>query len=195
MSLALPTGRRGKILALGFAVLAAGAGWAGVVDPVLGWHAERAEALAQRQAAARRMAQIARSLPELEQQAAAAATSGPPPGAVLQGTTDAVAGAALQQLVRDMATGAGAVLSSTETLPVEQAGTFRRIGLRIAFSAPWPVLVRLLLAVEQATPMMLVDDLQVRGPRLQVGPSDPALETSLVVLAFRTGTAPEAATP
>jgi general secretion pathway protein M len=195
MSLALPTGRRGKILALGFAVLAAGAVWAGVVDPVLGWHAERAEALAQRQAAARRMAQIARSLPELEQQAAAAATSGPPPGAVLQGTTDAVAGAALQQLVRDMATGAGAVLSSTETLPAEQAGTFRRIGLRIAFSAPWPVLVRLLLAVEQATPMMLVDDLQVRGPRLQVGPSDPALETSLVVLAFRTGTAPEAATP
>jgi general secretion pathway protein M len=195
MSLALPTGRRGKILALGFAVLAAGAVWAGVVDPVLGWHAERAEALAQRQAAARRMAQIARSLPELEQQAAAAATSGPPPGAVLQGTTDAVAGAALQQLVRDMATGAGAVLSSTETLQAEQAGTFRRIGLRIAFSAPWPVLVRLLLAVEQATPMMLVDDLQVRGPRLQVGPSDPALETSLVVLAFRTGTAPEAATP
>ena len=195
MSLALPTGRRGKVLALGFAVLSVGAVWAAVVDPVLSWHAERAEALAQRQSAARRIAEIARSLPELEQQAAAAATSGPPPGAVLQGTTDAVAGAALQQLVRDMATGAGAVLSSTETLPAEQAGTFRRIGLRIAFSAPWPVLVRLLLAVEQATPMMLVDDLQVRGPRLQVGPSDPALETSLVVLAFRTGTAPEAATP
>lgn len=195
MSLALPTGQRGKVLALGFAVLAIGAVWAGAVDPALDWHAERAEALAQRQAVARRMAQVARALPELERQAEAAATSGPPPGAVLQGATDAVAGAALQQLVRDMATGAGAVLSSTETLPAEQAGTFRRIGLRIAFSAPWPVLVRLLLAVEQAAPMMLVDDMQVRGPRFQVGPSDPPLEASMVVLAFRAGAASDAAAP
>ena len=188
MNLALPVGRPGKVLAAGLALFALVAVWAAVVGPLLDWHAERAEALARQQTLALRMANLVRTLPELRQQAEAAVTDGPSPDAVLKGATDAVAGAALQQVVQEMAARAGASLSSTEALAAEQTGEYRRIGLRIALSAPWPVLVRLLQAVERATPMMLVDDLQLRGLRLQVAAGDPALDASMVVVAFRAGT-------
>lgn len=190
---ALPTGRPGRLLALGLLVAVLAAAWAAAVEPLLSWHAETAATLAQRRTVARRMAQVAQTLPELEQQATEAATGAPPPDALLGGATDAVAGAALQQAVRDMATGAGVALSSAETLPTEQAGAYRRVGLRVAFSAPWPVMVRVFQLIEQAAPVMLIDDLQVRGPRLHAGPVEPDLDTSLTVFAFRAGTAPAAA--
>jgi general secretion pathway protein M len=154
------------------------------------WHAEAAENLAQRRVLARRMAQVVRSLPELERQAADAVSSAPPPSALLQGANDAMASAALQQAVRDMAIGAGAVLSTTETLPAEQAGAYRRVSLRVAFAAPWPVMVRLMQAVGQASPVMMIEDLQVRGPHLHVGAGEPDLDASMLVFAFRAGTVP-----
>lgn len=188
MSAALPTGLPGKLLALGLAACVPAAVWAAAVAPLVALHADRAEALSQRRVLARRMARVVQTLPELERQAAEAAAYGPAPDSVLQGPTDAVAAAALQQVVRDLAAEAGAVLTSAEALAVEQVGAYRRVGLRVALGAPWPALVRLLQAIERrASPAMLVDDLQVRGPRAQVGPAEPVLEASLAVLAFRAG--------
>ncbi len=182
---ALPEGRRGQALAVGLLVLLLGLAWVAAAAPLIAWHAERAEALAGRRVLARRMAQLAATLPELQRQAATVQAVGTAQAALLEGATDAVAGASLQQLVQDMAVQAGTTPSSIETMAAEQVGDYRRVGVRIAVSAPWPVLVRLLQAAAQATPEMLVDDLQVRGTRLLVRPADLPLDASMTIYAFR----------
>jgi general secretion pathway protein M len=180
----LPTGRRGQALAWALLLVVLAAIWVAAAAPLLDWHAEREETLQQRATLARRMAQVAAGLPELQRQAAAAA-AGPVAATLLDGSTDAVAGARLQQLIQDMAGRAGATLSSTETLPAEAVASYRRIGVRVALSVSWGVLVQLLLAVEQASPQMLVDDLQIHGVRRIGVAGEPPLEATFTVLGFR----------
>lgn len=170
--------------------------WASVGSPLLAAYDERAERLDAREMLAARMAALAATLPALQRDAGTA-----PGGStdLLEGGTDAVAAAALQERVQDMAARSGARLSSLEVLPAQAKGAYREIGVRVALNAPWPVLVRLLQAVADGRPRMLVDDLQVHaapvvapvfaagsgapGPRL----ADPALDASLAVYAFRAG--------
>jgi general secretion pathway protein M len=185
------TGGRGRALALCLTVLVLAAAWVGAVQPLLAWHADRADMLLRRRAVAERMRDLGATLPSLRRQAEQGA--GPAPvRATLEGATDAVAGAALQERMQAMAADAGASLTSIETLPAEQAGAWRRIGLRVALAAPWPVLVRLLEAIDAATPRMLVDDLHVHSTLVVRDPVALPLQTSFTVYAFRPGDQPAA---
>jgi hypothetical protein len=76
----LPTGRRGRLLALGITLAVLGALWAGVAAPLVEWHALRAEQVQARRALARRMAEIAETLPELRDQARLATARAGRPG-------------------------------------------------------------------------------------------------------------------
>lgn len=191
----LPTGRRGQVLAVAIAAVALMVLWFGVVLPLVGWHAARGEAIERQRALAARMEALATSLPALRQRAASLA-AGPAPQALLEGSSDAVAGAALQEQVQAMAVEAGAPLTSAEALPAEPAGAYRRISLRVALSAPYPVLVHLLAAIADATPRMLVDDLQVQAPPLGLRSVVLPMDATLTVLAFRAKeAAPGAASP
>jgi general secretion pathway protein M len=184
----LPDGLRGRLLAIALALAVAALVWTGVVYPLVAWHANYAEHLEQRRALARRMVELSVTLPDLQARAVGRNLSGPAPSAVLQGNSDAIAGAALQQLVQQMATVAGTSLSSVEMLPAQSVGNYRRIGLHIALQAQWPVLVHLLQSVERANPRMLVDDLRLRGPPMQNAALP--MDASFTVLAFRGGSAP-----
>jgi general secretion pathway protein M len=189
------TGRRGQILAIAVTVLLLLIVWVGAVQPLLAWHADRAETLMQQRVLADRMANAAATLPALQRQAAAGTGGHVPAAAMLSGASDAIAGATLQEQVQAMATAAGATLTSAETLPAEQAGAWRRIGLRLTLTAPWPVLVRLLAAIDQATPQMLVDDLHVHSVLLVARPVALPLQTSFTVYAFRAAVASGNARP
>jgi general secretion pathway protein M len=189
MDLSLPTGRRGRLLALSITVAVPFMLWLLVAAPLADWYANRAETLAQRQRIAARMSGLVATLPELRRHAAAGAPQ-PQVAATLDGATDAIAAATLQQLVQDMAQRVGASLSSAETLPSAQVGQVRRIALRVTTRAPWPVLVQLLASVERATPRMLVDDLAIQGERVAAQGSVQPLDATLTVIAFRAATAP-----
>ena len=183
----LPEGVRGRIIAVLMLLAVIGAVWAGVAVPLTAWYGERADAIDRQATLTRRMTQIAAELPALRQRVAA--TQAAAPVAVLEGASDAVAGAALQTRLQQIAGGIGASLASSEMLPGEQVGAYRRIGIRLALSAPWPVIVRLLDAVDANTPRLLVNDLQVQSARAVMTDADPVLTTSLVVFGFRAGTA------
>lgn len=187
---ALPDGRRGQALAVGLTVLVAVLAWYGGVAPVLAWYGDREDRLAERQVLAARMSGIAGLVPALQrqlQQADAAGTSpgAKPVGAVLEGGTDAIAGAALQGAVGDMANAAGASVTSAELLAAQPVGAYRRISLHVTASAPWPRVVTLLGAVAQATPRMLVDDLSLRQPTVLGQASSHPVDASFTVIAFR----------
>jgi hypothetical protein len=179
---ALPEGARGRLLALALTVTLLAALWAGCVLPLIEWHAARAEALEQRRALLQRMTALVATLPQLQRQ-----SSGEHGAAValLEGASDAIAGAALQSTVQRMATTAGAALSSMEMLPAEQRGAYRRIGLRVATAAQWPVLIELLRAIELGAPRMLVDDLQLRAPPMELRPANAPISAAFTIVAFR----------
>src|SRR6266700_6711176 len=144
MSNYLPTGPVGRLLALGLVLFVLATAWIGGAGPLIAWHAERADRLDQRRILAGRMASIAAEVTELQQKVGAATDHAQAASALLQGGTDAVAGAALQTAVEQMARSAGVSITSVETLPGESAGAYRKIGLRMVVNAPWPSLIKML---------------------------------------------------
>jgi general secretion pathway protein M len=184
---AWPTGRKGRSLALGITLVMAAIIWVLIAEPLLAWHVDLRQAVENRGAVARRMEAVAESLPELRVRSEEAAARGSAV-ALTEGSTDALAGAALQARLRDFAARSQLQLNSTETLAAEDAGGIRRIGVRISTIAPWPVLVRLLRELDEASPRLLVDDLQLQASvSLAAGSAGP-LTASFTVLAFRAAT-------
>ncbi len=100
----LPEGLRGRLLAMGLTFCLLILLWIGCAQPLIDWHLERAQDLQRQQALLQRMGQLAATLPELQQQATREA---PPRMALLEGASDAIAGAALQSVVQEMAGGWG----------------------------------------------------------------------------------------
>jgi len=189
MAAALPTGRQGRILAVGLLVLAAILIWFGLAAPLMDFYQAQAAKLAERAALAQRMAGLAAELPDLRTRAATMPTSNDT--ATFEGATDALAGATLQSQLQSLAGTVGATLSSLETLTAEQSGPYRRIGVKLSIGAPLPVLVQLLAQIEQARPPMLIDDLQIHGsPIVLPGAQASALDIGFTVYGFRSGRAP-----
>lgn len=185
----LPTGRNGRVLAASLALLALLLVCLGIISPILDVHAAQSEQIAQLQMRVAREAALIETLPALKQEAVSAAKA--PARAVLAGNSDAIAGATLQEQVQGMANAANAQLTSIETLPAEQVGSYRRIGVRVELSAQLAVVVALLRGVEEAQPSMLVDDIRLTAT--PVGPQNAQLpmDCAFTVDAFRIGTAKE----
>ena len=181
----LPTGRRGQALAVGLTLVVLAVVWLGLVSPVLAWYGQRQDRLEQREILATRMAMVAASAPMLQQQAAAGGTDARP--SMLSGATEAIAGAALQQLLQDMAERAAVRMTSVEVLASEQSGSYRRVRVHLLISGTWSRLVRLLSDIDRGTPRMLVTELQI-GPSRSVttSPIKP-LDASMTVVALYAG--------
>jgi hypothetical protein len=189
----LPEGRRGQVLALALVVVLAAVIWLTVAVPLMDWYDTRSVELASRRALFDSMAARARELPALRRRGRARRAETAPSETLLTGDTDAIAAATLQGVIQDMATTAGATLSSEEVLPALQQGGFREIGLRIALTGRWPVLVRLLGAIDASDLQLLVDDLEFHAivdtaSGSGDGAGNPPLAMSFMVMAFRSGT-------
>jgi hypothetical protein len=181
---ALPTGRPGQALALGFAGLALAMVWFGLIAPARGWYADRQVMMEQRQVMLARMQRLAASLPTLRAEAAArpeAADAG-----LLPGATDALAAASLQETVQKMASNAGISLTAVETLPAETtAGRWRKVALRISLNAPWPVLISVMHAAGQSPVRIFIGDVHFHSPAVVVKPATQPIQASMVLYGFR----------
>lgn len=184
----LPEGTRGRVFAVLILLAGLGGIWAGIVVPLTDWYAERSDTIDRQTILARRMTQIAATMPALRAQAEAAQAAAPV--TVLDGASDAVAGSALQQRLQQIGTGAGAALNSTEVLPGEPVGAYRRIGVRLAVTAYWPVIVRLMAAIDANTPRLLMNDVQIQSQRASLTDANPLLTVTMVVFGFRADAAP-----
>jgi general secretion pathway protein M len=187
MDTALPTGHRGQAVAAGLVLLAIVIVWIGVIAPLFSLYADRADQIEALRARAAREAALIEALPMLQKQAQVLARA--PARAVLPGNSDAIAGATLQEQVQNMAAGVNAQLTSIETLPAEQVGANRRIGVRVELSAQLAVVIELLRAIEDAQPSMLVDDIRLTATPVSPQNAQLPLDAAFTVYAFRVGTA------
>jgi general secretion pathway protein M len=160
--------------------------WFGIGAPLCDWYAERTVRLNEQRMLAAHMAELAATLPSLARQVGTAntGTSGTGQGAAQVSDTDALVAAGMQQRLMRLAAQAGIEIASAETLPAEQHGGLRHIGLRVTLLAPWPDLMKLLAAIETDTPPLLIDDLDLRADA--GGDSDwPKLQAQFSVIALR----------
>jgi general secretion pathway protein M len=188
----LPEGRTGRLLALGLTLALLGVVWLVLAAPLLGWYAAGAARLAEQRRLATHMATLTASLPALRRRVADAvhgdAAAGQAARAILlPGDSDAVAGAHLQEQMQALAARLGLTPSSIEMLPVTQAGGYRRIALRLSVAADWSVLVRLVQMIAQATPRVLIDDLNLHAAPVAGAPRALPMTATLSVVGFRAG--------
>jgi general secretion pathway protein M len=159
----LPTGRRGQVTAVGVTLAAIMLLWVVIISPLIGFYSSRAEQLTEQQAVMHRMEDLVASRQALTERAADLGDVAPTKGALLDGSSIPVATAALQGLVQDTAMTAGASLTSVESLPGETGTGYRRVGVKLALSASWPVLIHFLQALQESDTPMAIDDLQIHS--------------------------------
>ena len=140
---------------------------------------EQAEFLLQRyRALAEQRTALADRLAEQQELAASAA-------GYLQGPSDALAAAQLQDRVKTVVEGAGGELRSTQILAasaVEVDATIRRTALRVQFVVTIAGLAETLYELETGQPYLLIDELTVREQRTRSRRrNEPETETQLDV--------------
>jgi hypothetical protein len=176
---------------LALALVALGGIYLLAAAPLLDLYAERQSTLADRRMLAPRLSAAEAELPALharvDQLRAAARTR----KVTLDGASDSIALANLQGRIEELATSAGAAIGSTESLPAEGRGAYRRIGLRLVLNGPYETMIKLLAAIETATPPLVADNLQIHGMLRRPGmPNATALDVGLDVYGFRSSETP-----
>jgi general secretion pathway protein M len=176
-------------------LIALGGAYLLVVAPVADLYAERQAGLEDRRMVLPRLIAAAGELPSLRDRVAQLRVAASLSKVTLQGASDAIASADLESRIDALAASVGATIGSTEALPAEARGAYRRIGLRLALSGSYETLIKLMSRLEVATPPLIVDNLQIHGvlrrPGLpQEGGEDAALDAGFDVFGFRRNVTP-----
>jgi hypothetical protein len=183
---ALPTGRQGRLLALALLLVALGGVYLLSAAPLLDLYADRAAAVESARMLLPRLRATADDLPRLRARVAELRASAGTQKVTLEGSSDAIASANLQNPIAELAAAIGVAIGSTESLPAEVRGGYRRIGLRYALSGPYETLVKFLARLEMATPPLVIDTLQIRGVLRRPGTAAVStLDAGLAVYGFR----------
>ena len=105
----------------------------------------------------------------------------------LDGASDAIASATLQGSIEEFASAAGVKIGSTESLPAEARGPYRRLGLRLVLTGSYDSLATLLARLEAATPPLIVDNVQFHSFQRRPGapPAAASLDASFEIYGFR----------
>jgi type II secretory pathway component PulM len=168
-----------------------------VVTPLMDLYAERQSVLENRRMLLPRLQVAAEELPGLRAKVSELRAAAGTRKLTLDGASDAVAAANLQSRIEELAASVGAMISSTESLPAEMRGGYRRIGLRYVLNGPYETLVKLLARLEAATPPLVVDNLHIHGVlRARRGAAaTTGLDAGLDVYGYRVNENPVAAKP
>jgi general secretion pathway protein M len=179
-------------LALSLVLIALGGAYLLLVAPVADLFVERQARLDDRRELLPRFLAAAEELPGLRARVAQLRAAASLRKVTLKGASDAIASADLESRIDALASSVGATIGSTEALPAETHGGYRRIGLRLALSGSYETLIRLVAEIEEATPPLIIDNLQIHGVLRRPGlPSaageDAALDAGFDVFGFRDG--------
>jgi len=170
-----------------------------VVTPLVDFYAERQSDLENRRMLLPRLKIAAQELPGLRAKVSELRSAVGTRKVTLDGSSDAVAAANLQSRIEELAASVGAMISSTESLPAEMRGGYRRIGLRYVLNGPYETLVKLLARLEAATPPLVVDNVHIHGrlrqDRRGGAAATTGLDAGLDVYGYRANENPVAAKP
>jgi general secretion pathway protein M len=180
--IALPGRPASSILALSLLLPVAAIVYFACVSPLLGLYGGQEGRVEERVKLAQRYDALARELPALRN---AERNWRDRSGGelLLSGSSDALAAAALQSMLKDLAADAGADLRSSESLPPAATESFRKIGVRIVFAGDLKALAEVLRRIETARPILTAGDFDIHNAGDDEGGGQ--LSVTLDVYGFR----------
>ncbi|MCB1762483.1 MAG: type II secretion system protein M [Gammaproteobacteria bacterium] len=98
---------------------------------------------------------------------------------LLEGESQAIAGANLQALFKQIVQNAGGRLESTQVLPASTAGVIEWIGIRAQFSGDIETLQQVLHGIEFNKPILFVDNIEIRTRRMRVSRRNPTSQSQV----------------
>lgn len=184
----MPRGVPGRALALSLLLLLLALIYWVMVVPLTGLYRSGETALADRQMLVPKLEHLAAEVPNLRARLAALQNAGAGNGVTLDGASDALASANLQSRLEQLATANGVTIASTEAIAAEDRGPYRRIGLRVAVNGSYEAIVKLLAAIEEAKPPLILATLQIHGLfRAAAIRTSYSLESQFEVFGLRAG--------
>lgn len=136
----------------------------GVVQPLIDTRTADRAAIAERREVLLRYQRAGQALPARQQQLAALKQAQSKADGFLEGTSDTLIAAQIQNRVKSLADGAKTELKSSQVLPAEADGKVKRIAIRDQISATTAGLLAIFHDIEAQTPLLFLDNvtLQVR---------------------------------
>ncbi|KJV06632.1 general secretion pathway protein GspM [Methylocucumis oryzae] len=92
--------------------------------------------------------------------------------------TDALASAEMQNFIKKTIVDAGGELSSTQALPVNSKDDFNRITVRVRMTGNSEELRSILYKIETSTPLIIIDQIDIRPMRGKRNPNTHKIEPS-----------------
>src|SRR5262249_54071748 len=146
------------------------------------------DAIEQQQAALKRYARLAAELKPREAELARLRQRQATADGFLQSANETLAGAEIQNRIKTLAEAAKGDLKSTQILPPQEEGKFRRVSVRAQMSLNLAAAQRIFHGLETASPLLFLDnvDLRARSDRRrdEAAVADPVLDIRFDVYGY-----------
>lgn len=164
-----------------------------VLQPIFDDLRTTRDAIADSESAIVRFRRVAAELPRRRAELAALRGRQAASEGFLQGTNEALVAAQIQNRVKSLVEAAQGELRSTQVLPVQDEGKYRRIMLRAQMTLDTATAQRVLYGIETASPLLFIDNLDLRvhtgGDRHRVA-ADPLLDIRFDAYGYMRGGKP-----
>ncbi|HXV22667.1 MAG TPA: type II secretion system protein GspM [Alphaproteobacteria bacterium] len=130
-------------------------------------------------------ARAAAARSQYEEQAQTLRAEQPNPDWFLEGQTDALAAAALQDRIGSMVQSAGAELRSIQAVSAVDEEGMWRVGISVELATKTAALLRLAYAIESGTPYLFINTAETIADPSQGGIEDPTLIVRLEISGYR----------
>jgi general secretion pathway protein M len=171
--------------------------WLGALKPLFDDYQATRQSIADDEAALARFRRVAAELPHRRAALAALRQRQAASEGFLQGTNEALVAAQIQNRLKALVEAAHGELKSTQVLPVQEEGKYRRITLRAQMTLDTAATQQVVYGIETASPLLFLDNLDLRvhiggdRHRDRANP-DPPLDVRFDVYGYmRGGKAPE----
>ncbi len=167
------------------------------LQPLLDDYQATRRSIADDAAALARFRRVAAELPRRRAELAALRRRQAASEGFLQGTNEALVAAQIQNRLKALVEAAQGELKSTQVLPVQEEGKYRRIALRVQMTLDTAAAQRVLYGIETASPLLFVDNVDLRAHvggdrhRERANP-DPPLDVRFDVYGYMRGGKPPA---
>ena len=152
-----------RLCALAILVALVGAGAYGIALPLLGSYQENSERAEQLRAALARYRRAGGDLEARQAELAKLKQRQATAEGFLPGGNEALAAAEVQNRIKTLAEASKGELKSTQILPPQDEGKFRRIAVRAQMTLKLPAAQRVLYGLESGTPLLLLDNVNIRA--------------------------------
>jgi general secretion pathway protein M len=155
----------GRALAIVLLLAAGGGIWSLMVEPMMTKYRLNAVTIHQSKALIERYRRIAMVRRPLEKQLATLKRRGPSTGGYLEGASDTLAAAKLQNRVKGVVANSGGEIKSSQILPPSDDANHHAINIRVQLSADIASLQAIFHALESENAFLFLDNVDVRRQR------------------------------